>query len=342
MKFPRRIPRHELRDELRTVLTEPGPYLSVYLNVLDHPLPPEARVEAALSDLDVEEDRHRAIVAAVETEAANDGAMLAAVASASGSVVTATFPDPPGADLVELGTLPRLAPFIEADQSLIHHVIGVIDDSGVSVATVPRQGEPVVESVSGGDMNAAATLIATVARRTDTALVLLCGPSTSLDVIHPAVSRSVPVTCPVARIDSDESNRLDPVGDLASDIVRMTTDQSARKVVEMMRLFRYQASHGAAVDGVVDSLAALADGRGGIVLLHADPADERQAWFGPAFDRIAIDIHDAAPVDATSPLLNARLVDVVLRSAIGQRLPVFVVPALPKDRLADGIGVICR
>lgn len=324
------------------MLTEPGPYISAYLNVLDRPLPADMRIDAALSGFDVDAEARARIVEAVTAEAKNEGGMLAVVASATGRVVTATFPDPPIDDVVEQSTVPRLAPFIEADQSLVHHLIAAIDEQGLSLIAYPRHGDPVEESLSGGDLEGAATLIAHVAQRTDTSMVILCGRSQALDQVHPQVVRSVPITCPVTRLDLDPEASTDPMADLAADMVRAVSDRSARRVVEMLRIFRYYAAHGAAVDGVIASVDALRSGHAGILVLNADPDDDRQAWFGPPFERIAIDIEEAAPIDPERPLLNGRLVDVVLRSAVGQHVPVFIVPSLPDDRLADGIGVILK
>ncbi len=311
----------------------------MYLNVINHPLSATARAEEAFGRFDVSDGTQQAILTAIENEANDDAAMMAVVASASGVVVSASFPEPPLLDLIEQENLPRLAPFIEADQSLTHHLIASIAEDGLSLIAYPRHGEPVIENLRGGDLEAAAILISRVAESTDCSLVILCGLPTSLDIVQPLVERSVPITCPVTRV---EVGAVADHDSLADDIVRIVSDRSARRIVEMLRLFRYHASHGEAIDGVVETTSALREGRAGVVLLHADPEDDRQGWFGPAFDRISSDFSAAAPIDPSEPLLNARLVDVVLRSAIGQGVPVFIVPTLPDDRLADGIGAITK
>lgn len=342
MRFPTRQPRAELFDELRDVVTSEGPYLSVYLDLLATP-PATERFLAAVDRTAVPEnvvDRVAELIGAAE---GGDDALFVCIAAASGPLIATSFPDPPRHDVIESAAVPRLGPFIESDQALIHHVVAVIDPSGMTLIASPRHGKAVRETLIGRNTDGAAELIARVAQMTDTSLVLIVGSPTSLDAVHPLVVRDGRLFCPVLRVESEDvPGAID--GDLADELVRLVADRSSRRVVEALRLYRYFESHEAGADGVVATVDALRSGRASMLLVHDDPDDERQGWFGPEPQHIA---HDLTDVDHHLPMLgdgvemqNGRLVDVVLRSALGQRVPVMVVPAVPDDRLADGMGVL--
>ena len=93
--------------------------------------------------------------------------------------------------------------------------------------------------------------------------------------------------------------------------------------------------HGRAVDGVAQTLEALAAGRVETLLIVDNPADERRAWFGP--DLLCVDdpSQTGRPVDG---LRDGRLVDVAVRAALLTDAEVRVVDAGP----SEGIGALCR
>ncbi|MEZ5226167.1 MAG: hypothetical protein R2710_05695 [Acidimicrobiales bacterium] len=279
----------------------------------------------------------------VEVAQKSDDALFACLASSAGPLVATTFPDPPTHDVVDVAGVPRIGPFLESEQSLLHHVVAVLDRSGMTLIAPPRHGEVVRETLIGHNPDGAAELIARVAHLTDTSLVLIVGSPSTLDAIHPLVVRDGRLFCPVLRIDIDDERQSD--AELAEEMVRHVADRSARRVVEALRLYRYFESHGAGADGVVASVQALRSGRASMLLVHDDPDDERHGWFGADPAHIGYDLADAAlatpDIGGEHPHIESgRLVDVVLRSAIGQGVPVMVVPSVPDERLADGMGVI--
>lgn len=320
------------------MLADPGPFVSLYLDVT-----PERRddavlrVEQALGAQEGVTDIARATARRVMNEIPADNGMVGSLIGSEGVAATAFFPDPPRMDIVSVDALPILAPLIEADQMLAHHLVAVIEDSALHLMTIPRHGEPSVQTLdgnSGDDAVAVTGIVGHVATETDTSLVVLVANRQRLDDIFPRLRSTLPFDVALTGIDSDLSD------DLAAEMVRQVADRSARRIVETMRLWRYHRTQGAAVDGVVDTLEALRQGVASMLLIHDDPADQRQAWFGDDLHRVAIDFADARPIDPEERLQSARLVDVLLRTALGLEVPVLIVPALPDDRLHDGMGAI--
>ena len=195
--------------------------------------------------------------------------------------------------------------------------------------------------LAGRDPDEVAAIISQVANETDTSMVIIAGRSSAKAAIAERVRSRIPIEvnllCAPDDADDDPSHLDEDLGD---ELVRQVADRSARRIVETLRLFRYHRAHSMAVDGIVDTIAAVRAGLVSILIVHDDPSDERQAWFGPAFTRIAVDFEDAAPIAVDEPLVAGRLIDVLLRSAIGQDIPCLIVPHVPDDRLADGVGAI--
>lgn len=344
--FPRRVPRSAVRSELRSLIEAPGPYVSLYLDLAASS--PADRTEHVLTVLDslpeVSALQRRAVQAVLECDVGgpdDDVSLLAALVAADGTTVRAAWPDPPKAEIIEITALPRLAPYLEADQMLAHHLVAIIDEGRLDLLAIPRQGEPGSEVLARHDPDEVAAIISQVANDTDTSMVIITGRSPSKEAIADRVRASIPIEVDLLCVpddpDDDPSHHDDNLGD---ELVHQVADRSARRIVETMRLFRYHQAHSMTVDGIVDTITAVRAGLVSILMMHDDPADERQAWFGPAFNRIAVDFEDAAPIPSDEPLKAGRLIDVLLRSAIGQDIPCLIIPNVPDERLADGIGAI--
>ena len=340
MDIPRRKPRADLRRELKLLLTEPGPYLSVFYGAANHPLPVTERAESDLADLPLTPAQRLTARAHLDEVQLTDAELAAVVVASSGRAVALEFPDPPAHDHVSLEALPRLGPILEADQGLVHHVVAVIGEEEIDIITVPRRGSPSTHRLTfGGDADVAG-LITQVVEASETTLLVLAGVDRfAMADLRADLRRRIPLSTYIADIDSalldDESTP-----DLADEVVRAVADLAARRTVDMLRLWRFQHTAGRACDGVLDVARALASGQAGVLLVHDDVDDERQAWFGRDFRRVAIDLDDATPVDPSEALQPGRLPDVFVRAALGQDIPALLIPGIPDDRLADGVGVL--
>ncbi|HET6215250.1 MAG TPA: Vms1/Ankzf1 family peptidyl-tRNA hydrolase, partial [Micromonosporaceae bacterium] len=94
---------------------------------------------------------------------------------------------------------------------------------------------------------------------------------------------------------------------------------------------------GTTVEGAQATLAALAAGRLSSLLVSDDPADHREAWFGP--DMLAAP--DIAPRSAGG-LHRGWLVDVAVRAAVLTDAEVHILDRRDAAEIAEGIGGLAR
>lgn len=97
--------------------------------------------------------------------------------------------------------------------------------------------------------------------------------------------------------------------------------------------------HGLAVEGVANTLAALAAGRVRTLLIVDEPGDERTAWFGP--DLLCVDESSRAAAGGVVTVRRGRMVDIAVRAALLTDAEVRIVA--PADAvMAERIGALCR
>jgi len=97
---------------------------------------------------------------------------------------------------------------------------------------------------------------------------------------------------------------------------------------------------GLAVEGVDDTLHALASGRVATLLVQPVVADARMAWFAAGPMDVYPDHDDAALSGA--PVRSGRLIDVAVRSALLSGAYVRVIAQDTPGAPVDGIGALCR
>lgn len=97
---------------------------------------------------------------------------------------------------------------------------------------------------------------------------------------------------------------------------------------------------GLGVQGVQDTLDALALGRVATLLVQPVATDSRAAWFGPGPIDVYPD-HDAAALSG-APVRSGRLIDVAVRSALLSGADVRVITQGTPAEPVDGIGALCR
>ncbi|MGH9033870.1 MAG: Vms1/Ankzf1 family peptidyl-tRNA hydrolase, partial [Acidimicrobiia bacterium] len=128
--------------------------------------------------------------------------------------------------------------------------------------------------------------------------------------------------------------------EIASEVVRQLDTVAARDTVELLRKFREErGQHDRVADGAEATVAALTRSQVEVLLVHDDPDDERQAWFGRDPALIATTPAGAKELGVDDPAA-ARLPDVVVRAALGTGAGIRVVPAAGGPR--DGVGAILR
>lgn len=335
LPLPVRVPMEQFFSGLKVLLSAPGPFVTFYLPVhSEEALANSVRAVSAADDLSVGQLAFGRSL--LEAGRVPDDAMIVGLMAADGTSLVQSFPEGPDTPVVEVSPLPRLAPVIEAEQRLRHHVLAVVTDDGIDVLTFPRHGKATLHRSAPGDPGYTALLIAEAAKQTETPLVLIAADSDVAGDLAERVSLAVPIETRVQIVDADAG--VDAVADRA---VQSVANDRAAASVESIRAWKFERSHGLTSGGIQAAVQALRSDDIRLVLVTDVAEDNRQAWFGSEPAAVAIDLEDASAIDELAQdLLPARLIDVVLRSALLRDIPVTVVPDLPDETLRDGVGVI--
>ncbi len=124
-------------------------------------------------------------------------------------------------------------------------------------------------------------------------------------------------------------------------VARAVREATEEELAALWQTFLEERSpHGLSVEGAHETLAALAGGRVGTLIVSSDlGADDLVAWFGPAATEVL-------PVGEHHPVLpdarKGRLVDVAVRAALLTGAQVRVIPPGADYWPMEGVGGICR
>lgn len=335
--LPVRRPRIDYRRELAAFLDRPGPFLSMYLDVR----PGAARDTARQRLFQALEDEPRAEGSAVDLWSTAgsalelldvDDATLVSFVSADGESLTTGYPEPPRTDFIGVAGLPRLGPMLRAEQSLIHHVVAIYENESFGIATIPRHGEPVDARYEAQDRGAVEALIQHTARTSETRLLLVCAADEDLSWLVSHVQAGLPATTAVQGIATDGINDAE----LSAELVVAASNHAAEKTVELIRLWRFHHAHGEALAGAA-ALDAMRTGQAALILLNDDFDDDREILYSPLTDQPGFDGRSDA--DQAQMLVQARVADVIIMTALTFDCPIHIVPDLG-DTLEGGFGVI--
>jgi len=359
--------------ELTELVLNDGPFLSVYLTTeaeIDNAAQrAEQRWKSLRSDLahdGVPEDVLEAVDPLVG-DAHLMGQCLAAFATPGGLVHVEHNPDPPAEDLGRWAPLPLLTGVLRWRQASPPHVALLADSRGADLfglrAAAPniqreaaggrglvgssaphgeslRRNHHRVESLWEQNAKAVSDEVVRLVQDVDAKLVVAAGDVRALALLREALPKEVLDVLQVAEGGRSADGSIDgvvtAVDRLVEAVVAHDTDLTLAK-------FREESGQGdRAADGPARTLEALAMAQVETLLLHDDPGDDRQAWFGPEPTHVALteDTIQAMGVDEHQ---RARLVDVAVRAALGTGAGVRVIPGQTgADGPTDGLGAILR
>ncbi len=308
-------------ERLRLIYRSEGPFASVYLAATDSPHDAWAAVRPDLIEQGATEQAVRAIEARLGLPAPQHTAGHCVIAAADGTTIVDHAAEPPHYDLAFVDTLPYVAPLLEWDQRRVAHVVVTVGDDGADITSfdVNHRAETTIHSdepAGPGPAHGLADAVAEVCDAISARLVVVVGDEAVTGSVSEALVARLPVTC---RVVTESVDDLDDLDDLVDMVVRHVADTVARTTVAQLRDHRFLRTHEAAVDGVEDTIRALADGAAERVLIHDDPSDQRRLWVG------------AGPTDLSlTPVGNfvqARLNDAIIRSAVLQGAEVYIIPS---------------
>jgi hypothetical protein len=296
---------------------------------------------------------------------------LAMVADETGVRFATHEPEAPRRDVARWESLPSVCPLVEWRQLAVPHVLVVADRVGADLVGVgPGQAEvheeiegetePLTKSKPGGwsqrrhqqraentwDRNAKAVAheVAELATSLRARLILATGDVRALSLLEEHLPDG-------ARPDLRILTHGVGSDALADEVVRLLCDVAARDTVSVLRSWRAglgKPVHGPqgtpagghrAVEGAEDTMAALRAAQVATLLVHDDPDDDRQAWWGPEPVHVALQREELEGLGVNN-LRRARLVDVAVRAALRTGAGVRVVPQAGGPR--DGLGALLR
>lgn len=318
-------------ERLRLIYRSEGPFASVYLAAAGSPHDAWATIRPDLVEQGATDEAVRAIEARLKLPVPEHTAGHCVIAAADGTTIVDHAADPPHYDLAWVDTLPYAAPLLEWDQRRVAHVVVTVGDDGADITsfdvnhraeTTIHSDEPAGPGPAYGLADAVAEACAAISAR----LVVVVGDEAVTGSVSEALVARLPVTCRVV------TESVDDLDDLVDLVVRHVADTVARTTVAQLRDHRFLRTHEAAVDGVDDTIRALAAGAAERVLIHDDPADQRRLWVGAGPSDLSL-----TPVDG---FVQARLNDAIIRSAVLQGVEVYIIPSTGETGPEDDTAAI--
>lgn len=320
---------------LDVLYAHPGPYTSVYMAL--HP----TDADAVAGDLALRWARLRShlahdgspqhVLSAIDIHlsapAPDDASGIAVIVAADGTSLVDHGLEPPATDHGVVDTLPHVGPLLEWRQRRIPHLVVTVDEHGADIARFPVGTHSTVTTHDGTGPPLVET-VAAAAELTSAKLLIVAGRRELTRDLTEALIGTVGVHC---RVVAEPDARTPD--ELAESTVRLVSDAAARTTVGRLREHRFLAAHDAAEDGAAATVDALRRGDAEVLLVHDDPADSRRAWVGPQPHQLSLE-----PTDEHR--LEARLVDAMMRAAVGQGMTVHIIPTTGPDGPTDDAAVL--
>ena len=349
-------------SDLVPLLTAPGPVATVYLTTeaeIDNAAQRSEQRWRTLRRTMADDGVPEPVLAAIDPlvpEAHLDGQTLAVIAGGDGVRLVDHFPEPPQTDGYRWGSLPWIGPVLEERQGAVAHVIVTIDRTGADLVLVRPGGDaverevsgdpsaPVSKSAPGGwsqrryqqraentwqdNAGNVADEVANLVRRGGGRIVIVAGDVRAVQLLRDALPAEV--------LELVEVTDSDP----AQAAVRAVDTAVARGTVELLEKFKEEKGQAdRAADGVRATVDALNRSQVEVLLVHADPDDQRTAWFGADPVPVSLDPGELKDLGVDSPT-EGPLVDVLIRAAAGTGATVRMIPHA--GPVQDNTGAILR
>jgi hypothetical protein len=361
-----------MRTDVTDVFRHDGPFASVYLTS-------RSDVPQAAQELG---KRWKSVRRELEGQGATDGAVqaiddaisdtnhaagdtLAIVTGGDEVVLHWHLPEPPVRDAGWWSSVPRVAPVLEAAQTMLPHLVVLLDRTGADIYGFTASGRAVAREIEGTDADdvklfaaggwsqrryqqrqvntweenahEVADEVARLAKRIDARLVAVGGDVYAKGFFEDALPKDV---LPVVRSIESASRHPDGGADhVAEDVKRLVDTVVASETTEVLQKFAEErGQHDLSADGPARVVEALQQAQVATLLVHDDLDDDRTIWFGPDPLQIGLDEASVRGMGVEMPW-EGRAIDVCIRAALGSGADVRVVPGAVLDR---NLGAILR
>ena len=364
----------DLRD-LAPLYEAEGPFVTVVLDTTSEVEDAATRLDITwrntlreLEEKGVDEATREALGA--ELGEHGEGGTRVLVAAGGEVLLAVSLPDPPESQRVDVGPLPTLLPLAERASVQVPHVVALVDRTGADVMayggsdSVPaevlevkgphqhhirkvhaggwssRRYEETAENFWERNAEEVASAVEGAADDVQAQLVVLAGDDRAVNLLRGQLpERLQPVTVVVQGTrhadggDPFTAERI--VGALAERLAAITDDL----------LTKYDQERGQrdkAVDGPADTLAALRMAQVDVLIVTTELPADATAWFDAEQPTVAgLSREDVTGLGGQRPV-EAALVDVLLRAALGSGATVRVVPGNRPDAPQHGVGALLR
>lgn len=263
------------------------------------------------------------------------------------------------------GPLPRLGQMLHDAQSVIPHIVVLIDREGADIE-IRHVGEEPITSVIDGDTDTihrgpaggwsqrrfqqraentweenardVAEAVAAACIAVDPAAVFVAGDERAVGFFIDHLPDDVGTI--TQRLEHGSRADGADLDGMATDVDHQVADITARHTTELLERFGSRLAADTAVEGVEDTLLSIFEGRVETLLVHADPDDDRTAFFGDEAGQVAADASTFDTLDIAAE--EGPLVEVAIRGAHGTGATVWFVPAHGASAPKSGIGAILR
>ncbi len=369
-------------DALRSLALVPGPWASVVVDLSDRDGQGIAVDRIAhwrglalqLMEAGAPEELIATLGSAVLAEPPGP-AVLAGFAAVGSAPRFFRMVDEQRTDATAYGALPHLTPLLAWLQDHPAHLLVVTDRTGAEIEVRGGGVTPLWESVLGPDdeiernapggwaqgryqnraedswrHNAArvADVVASAVRESGARLVVVTGDVRAVQLLEerlPTWVRQDVTWRHITGSRSRDGSQAERYAHL-DEVVRTVVAEQTAALLD--RFAEERAPGGVAVEGAPQVLEALARGEVAELLLVPGALAGRAAWFGPQPTDVLLDDTVVVPEEAVAPdgwggpALRGALADVAVRSALGARGRVRLVPAGHPGTPAEGIGALCR
>ena len=359
---------------LADLFAHSGPFVTVYLDSTS--TDPQAAQALDLRWKNVRRDladqgADDATLDAIEQRIAGDhagGDTLCVIAAGGKVLFKRHLPEPPKADIGWWSPLPRIGPILDWNQSALSHIVVLTDRTGADIWVVD-DGEVVQElevegsadrdhltkvhaggwsyrryeqrAMNGWDTNAGevAEVLAKLANDRQARLVAVAGDEQALHYLQENLPGEVNEILQV--IDHGSRSADGSIDLIADDVVKAVATVAASDTVEVLGKYKEEVGQGdRAAEGPARTLEALTRAQVETLLVHDDPEDDRTAFYGPEAVHIGTEraTVEGMGVEA-GEVKEGRLVDVLIRAALGTGAAIRIVPSTTAK---DGVGAILR
>jgi len=361
-----------MRTDLTDLLRHEGPFATVYLTSrsdvpnaaqeLDRRWKPVRQSLAAQGATDAMLDALDAAVARTNHAA---GYTLALVAAGDEVLLDWHLPERPSQDVGWLTSVRRVATVLEAAQTLLPHLVVLVDRTGADLYGFTASGRAIERAVGDDDgqdvqkvqaggwsqrryqaravnewkdnAHDVADEVARLAKRIDARLIAVGGDVYAVGFLKDALP--VELQPKVREIDGATRHPDGGSDHVADDVKRLVdTVVAAETATIVAKLKEERGQHDLAADGPARVVEALQKAQVATLLVHDDLDDDRTIWFGPDPLQIGTDEAAVRAMGVEEPW-EARAVDVCIRAALGSGAEVRVVPKATLDR---NVGAILR